>query len=397
MASTTGVAEVILPDAKPYPPGYRFVPTDIELILEYLMKKINNEPIPISEISVVNLYQHNPQTLAETHPQLREKEWYFFTPRDRKYRNGSRPSRSAGTGYWKATGADKHVVFENKIVGYRKALVFYEGRPPRGDKTNWIMHEYRVDQTSRPSRRDANDMRLDDWVLCRIYEKAARSNKNQKQDEGSDPVVPNPSEVVAKEDTPAVDNNDNLAAHVVDQDNVVIDEASDELINPFGDCLEPAFQDDLTQVPHSLMDGDCLEPAFQDDLTQVPHSLMDGDCLEPAFQDDLTQVPHSLMEDASLVNFHSQTGFDYGVMNPFDPFRTEFLNEEAWAFQQGNFQEGSLGIENHGTFQQASPYFGPSTSTAFADSFIKGEDSSNDAVTDIPDYNQLEPSKRRRF
>ncbi|KAI3461110.1 hypothetical protein Pfo_017773 [Paulownia fortunei] len=374
MASTiAGVAEV-MPSAKPYPPGYRFMPTDDELILEYLQKKINNEPIPISEISAVNLYQHNPHTLAETHPQLGEKEWYFFTPRDRKYRNGSRPSRSAGTGYWKATGADKHVVFENKIVGYRKALVFYEGRPPRGDKTNWIMHEYRVDQTSRPSRRDANDMRLDDWVLCRIYEKAARSNKNKKQDEGSDPVVPNPSEVVAKEDTPAVDNNDNLAAHVVHPDNVVIDEASDELINPFGDCLEPAFQDDLTQVPHSLMDGDCLEPAFQDDLTQVPHSLM---------------------EDASLVNFHSQTGFDYGVMNPFDPFRTEFLNEEAWAFQQGNFQEGSLGIENHGTFQQASPYFGPSTSTAFADSFIKGEDSSNDAVTDIPDYNQL--AKRRHF
>ncbi|KAI3461108.1 hypothetical protein Pfo_017771 [Paulownia fortunei] len=374
MASTIAGVNEVMPAAKPYPPGYRFVPTDDELILEYLQKKINNEPIPISEISVVNLYQHNPHTLAETHPQLGEKEWYFFTPRDRKYRNGLRPRRSAGTGYWKATGADKHVLFENKIVGYRKALVFYEGKPPKGDKTNWIMHEYRVDQPPR-SRRDANDMRLDDWVLCRIYEKAARSNRNQ-QDEGSDPVVQKVLEEdtpdnndnlalavihdnVAIVDTPVVDNNENLAALVV-QDNVVIDEPSGELINSFGDCLEPDFQDGLTQVPHS-------------------------------------------MEGSSLMNFHSETGFDYGVVNPFgqlqNPFRThEFLNEEeAWAFQQGDFQKGSWGIENHGTFQQASSYFGPSTSTTFADSFLKIEDSFNDGVTDNPDYNQLVQRKRRHI
>jgi No apical meristem (NAM) protein len=75
-----------------------------------------------------------------------QREWYFFTPRDRKYPNGSRPNRAAGQGYWKATGADKPVVPKGSArqVGIKKALVFYAGKAPRGIKTDWIMHEYRL-------------------------------------------------------------------------------------------------------------------------------------------------------------------------------------------------------------------------------------------------------------
>lgn len=78
-----------------------------------------------------------------------EKEWYFFSPRDRKYPNGSRPNRVAGTGYWKATGTDKIITTEGRKVGIKKALVFYVGKAPKGTKTNWIMHEYRLFESSR--------------------------------------------------------------------------------------------------------------------------------------------------------------------------------------------------------------------------------------------------------
>jgi hypothetical protein len=73
-------------------------------------------------------------------------EWYFFSPRDRKYPNGIRPNRAAGSGYWKATGTDKpiHDNATGESVGVKKALVFYKGRPPKGTKTSWIMHEYRL-------------------------------------------------------------------------------------------------------------------------------------------------------------------------------------------------------------------------------------------------------------
>lgn len=78
-----------------------------------------------------------------------EKEWYFFSPRDRKYPNGSRPNRVAGSGYWKATGTDKIITTEGRKVGIKKALVFYIGKAPKGTKTNWIMHEYRLLDASR--------------------------------------------------------------------------------------------------------------------------------------------------------------------------------------------------------------------------------------------------------
>ena len=53
-----------------------------------------------------------------------------------------RPNRAAGSGYWKATGADKPIE-HRKPVGIKKALVFYTGKAPRGERNNWIMHEYR--------------------------------------------------------------------------------------------------------------------------------------------------------------------------------------------------------------------------------------------------------------
>ncbi|EEF36957.1 NAC transcription factor 47 [Ricinus communis] len=189
------------------PPGFRFHPTDEELILHYLKKKIASTPFPVSIIADVDIYKSDPWDLPAK-AAFGEKEWYFFSPRDRKYPNGARPNRAAASGYWKATGTDKVIVASTvaaggvvqENIGVKKALVFYKGRPPKGIKTNWIMHEYRLADAPtcnhKPVRpKDSSTtMRLDDWVLCRIYKKthasppsavaaAAASDHDQEEEE----------------------------------------------------------------------------------------------------------------------------------------------------------------------------------------------------------------------
>ncbi|KAH9329376.1 hypothetical protein KI387_001484 [Taxus chinensis] len=159
------------------PPGFRFFPTDEELVVHYLSNKVASHPLPALIIGEVDLYKYDPWQLPEK-ALFGEKEWYFFTPRDRKYPNGSRPNRAAGSGYWKATGADKPIIGSGgkKRVGVKKALVFYKGKAPKGCKTNWIMHEYRIAEINITARKK-DTLRLDDWVLCRIYNKKSSAER----------------------------------------------------------------------------------------------------------------------------------------------------------------------------------------------------------------------------
>ncbi|KAI4994190.1 hypothetical protein ZWY2020_029238 [Hordeum vulgare] len=130
----------------------------------------------------VDMYRHDPWELPERALSV-AREWYFFTPRDRKYPNGSRPSRAARGGYWKAIGADRPVACAGRTVGVKKSLVFYHGRPGAEVKTDWIMHEYRLtDAEGRAGRkRDGASLRLDDWVLCRLYNRKNQWEKMQRQ------------------------------------------------------------------------------------------------------------------------------------------------------------------------------------------------------------------------
>ncbi|XP_020578928.1 NAC domain-containing protein 100-like [Phalaenopsis equestris] len=127
------------------PPGFRFHPTDEEIITHYLLEKIKDQNFSPIAISEANFNDCEPWDLPSK-AKMGEKEWFFFCQKDRKYPTGMRTNRATESGYWKATGKDKEI-YKGKgvIVGMKKTLVFYMGRAPRGQKSNWVMHEYRLE------------------------------------------------------------------------------------------------------------------------------------------------------------------------------------------------------------------------------------------------------------
>ncbi|KAL3511127.1 hypothetical protein ACH5RR_030528 [Cinchona calisaya] len=159
-------------------PGFRFHPTDEELVGFYLRRKIQQKPLSIELIKQLDIYKYDPWDLPKL-ATTGEKEWYFYCPRDRKYRNSARPNRVTGAGFWKATGTDRPIYSSegSKCIGLKKSLVFYKGRAAKGIKTDWMMHEFRLPSLCDigPSKRymDKDNIPANDaWAICRIFKKA---------------------------------------------------------------------------------------------------------------------------------------------------------------------------------------------------------------------------------
>ncbi|XP_010931444.1 NAC domain-containing protein 100 isoform X1 [Elaeis guineensis] len=150
-------------------PGFRFHPTDEEIITHYLLEKVMNPSFIARAVGEVDLNKCEPWDLP-SRAKMGEKEWYFFCQKDRKYPTGVRTNRATEAGYWKATGKDKEI-YRGKgiLVGMKKTLVFYRGRAPKGEKTNWVMHEFRLE--GRTQYHNLQRTSKDEWVVCRVFHK----------------------------------------------------------------------------------------------------------------------------------------------------------------------------------------------------------------------------------
>ncbi|XP_047965274.1 NAC domain-containing protein 90-like [Salvia hispanica] len=153
--------------------GFRFSPSEEELLSYYLPKKLNGSTPTIDRvIPLLPIYDYSPWELP---PELAgelcgggdREEWFFFTAMQEREARGGRPNRLTEAGYWKATGSPCDIfTSQNLRIGRRKTMVFYVGRAPHGSKTMWKMNEYKVyDQSSAV----ANPQLKEELSLCRIY------------------------------------------------------------------------------------------------------------------------------------------------------------------------------------------------------------------------------------
>ncbi|KAL2552818.1 NAC domain-containing protein [Forsythia ovata] len=162
------------------PPGYRFEPTDEELIRFYLSEKALGQPLPRSSIVEKELYGDNANqwdVFSDIDPWKMEtkfdknetksiKKTIFVLTKLSKI-SPKRISRKAGCGLWDGqTGAITINNSQGIIICSKKMLTFRT----KGDSNvtkihgHWIMHEYSLDGVSL-----INGLKfINDYVICKI-------------------------------------------------------------------------------------------------------------------------------------------------------------------------------------------------------------------------------------
>ncbi|KAL0318914.1 UNVERIFIED_CONTAM: NAC domain-containing protein 83 [Sesamum angustifolium] len=214
------------------PPGFRFQPTDEEIVFQYLARKTFSYPLPASVIPEINVFSFHPWEL----PGNSDQDRYFFSNlHESNYRSVNRSSRTACGGYWKITGSDKQIVCSKRmpIVGIKRTLVFYKGKHPRAVRTDWFMHLYCIAlsgnvahniQQKRSSQ--GSSVQIGKWVLCHVFMK----KRGTKAEVDGNSRRRNYDFMITGE-TSDTDSSSASSSSSCDSDSIVVSEVSSDSAN----------------------------------------------------------------------------------------------------------------------------------------------------------------------
>ncbi|KAK2666080.1 hypothetical protein Ddye_004654 [Dipteronia dyeriana] len=158
------------------PIGYRFRPTDEELVVHYLKRKAFGLPLPASVIPDFDVFQVDPWSLPGD---LKEKRYFFGKRVGNVVSDNKNCKRGAGSGYWKYNGKDRQIVGSvgnREVVGVRKTMVFCQvKRAYETTKTRWVMHEYRLITSTHLM----SGMELGaEWAVYRIFQRRRKPRRH---------------------------------------------------------------------------------------------------------------------------------------------------------------------------------------------------------------------------
>ncbi|XP_068328687.1 NAC domain-containing protein 5-like [Pyrus communis] len=156
--------------------GFRFRPTEEELIGHYLQLKLRGMDSLVSDvIREINMCNHEPWDLPEMSLiKSDDEEWYFYNRPIYKKNSRNDTERATSEGFWKITGPVKDVrARDNKTIGKKRILTFYRGRGRNAQITPWVMHEFYIPQISP----NANQR---DFVLCHVKKNCHVKKKSSK-------------------------------------------------------------------------------------------------------------------------------------------------------------------------------------------------------------------------
>ncbi|KAJ9147541.1 hypothetical protein P3X46_029691 [Hevea brasiliensis] len=173
------------------PCGFRFCPTDTQLLLFYLKKKILGLNDHIDLVPTIDVYASNPYhlPLSEFKYGQPNEYWYFYS-------NRRRGKILTVDGYYYLSS--RRTIFDGKeLIGFVRTLDFYHGRPPCGTKSRWSIQEYRINPDKIKVNEDDHTMKekISKFVVCKIVHKQV--------------YIPSADEVIIEEPEPNSSEDEN--------------------------------------------------------------------------------------------------------------------------------------------------------------------------------------------
>ncbi|XP_075521285.1 NAC domain-containing protein 89-like isoform X1 [Primulina tabacum] len=298
--------EISIAEASAMFPGFRFSPSDEELIQYYLKKKLQGFEDGIEVIPELDICRHEPWDLPAQSVIQSDNEWFFFSPRGKKYPNGSQSKRATASGYWKATGKERGVKSGSNLIGTKRTLVFHMGRAPKGQRTEWIMHEYCTAEKSQ-----------DDMVVCRLRKNSefhvgdnSRRNFNNERDS---PLL----------------NNGTIA--MLDKEQSHILEGADVAESCSKECSNSYNSKSVEQVGTGHESDEKISNEFDSSSPkQGCEEEEEEDCYADIMKDDIIKLDYSSLNDIQVSSKHESN------MASKQPDQdTNLQGDASWRLRQG--------------------------------------------------------------
>ncbi|KAL3828597.1 hypothetical protein ACJIZ3_017399 [Penstemon smallii] len=338
--------EISIAEASEMFPGFRFSPTDEELIRYYLTKKLQGSDNGVELIPEVDICRYEPWDLPAQSVIQSENEWFFFSPRGRKYPNGSQSKRATGSGYWKATGKERSVKCGSNLIGTKRTLVFHTGRAPKGQRTEWIMHEYCMSEKSQDAMvvcrlRKNNDFHLSDGPRRNSLNQRDLLGENNNTNGLSNGELSCMLEEAKVADNCSKEGSCSYNSHSVEQVDAASSDSDEKLTSGF------SHPDTSSHRKSYAEEEDCYADIMKDDIIKLDDSSLTSPSLLPIADVKLKACTNSTQQQPSQTTVSSQLPFQ-GTANR--RLRLRRQRRESYGSEQSEIykfgKESGASIEN---------------------------------------------------
>ncbi|XP_012854545.1 PREDICTED: NAC transcription factor 29-like isoform X3 [Erythranthe guttata] len=239
-------------------PGYRFLPSDEELINCYLLKESMGIQLPWNPMSKKDIYgQKDPWEVFQDvhwddfHSENKFKHVTYVLTKLLRLNGKTRIARRTKSGTWKGQTSGKEIYDESSgnLIGLSKMFTFYKNKPKgrsgeeeEEEHGHWIMHEFSLAGVSLNF-----ELKFKDYAICRITRTFSKENKKEKTKKQPEIIVP-------QELNPTLDEEDQLLADELQQAMY-----SDEQI------IVPQEQNPITDEDDQLLEDEIERAVYSDE------------------------------------------------------------------------------------------------------------------------------------